>query len=49
MNTVLDLFKFLCIRKKWWLLPIALLLLMLGIVLYIAVSGPAGLFIYTLS
>ena len=49
MNAVLDFWKFLCLRKKWWLFPLAFLLLLIGLLLYFAVSGPAGLFIYTLS
>lgn len=45
-----ELFEFLLDNKKWWLLPIVLVLLVLGVV--VLVSGPAAApfapFIYTL-
>ncbi len=47
MNFLLQLWKFLKERKKWWLAPIIILLLILGIL--ILTSGTAiAPFIYTL-
>lgn len=42
-----DLWLFLRIRKKWWLLPILLLTVLLGIVLIFAQGSPLAPFIYT--
>jgi len=43
-----DFIKYLRVRKKWWLLPVILFVLILGILLIIGSSSPAGAFIYTL-
>jgi hypothetical protein len=48
MNFLNDLWGFLRIRKKYWLMPIILLLLMLGIVIVFAGSSAIAPFIYTL-
>jgi len=42
-----DLFAFLRIRKKWWLLPLILLIVLLGIILVFAQGSPLAPFIYT--
>jgi len=42
-----DLWMFLRIRKKWWLLPIILLIALLGIILVFAQGSPLAPFIYT--
>ncbi len=43
-----ELWLFLKVRKKWWLAPLLLSLLLLGIILFTAQgSGSAGPFIYT--
>jgi len=43
-----ELWRFMRARKKWWLLPILVLLVMLGILLVFAESSFLGPFIYTL-
>ena len=43
-----EFWDFLKVRKKWWLLPIAVLLVALGIVLVTAGNSSVGGFIYTL-
>ncbi len=40
--------EFLKVRKKWWLGPIVLMLLLLGILLIATSSSPLAPFIYTL-
>ena len=40
--------EFLKVRKKWWLGPIIIMLLLLGMLLITASSTPLAPFIYTL-
>jgi hypothetical protein len=40
--------EFLRVRKKWWLAPILLTLLLLGLILYTAQSSVVAPFIYTI-
>ncbi len=42
-----ELWAFLRIRKKWWLLPILLLIVMLGLLLVFAQGSALAPFIYT--
>ena len=42
-----DIWMFLRIRKKWWLLPILLFTVFLGFVLVFAQGSPLAPFIYT--
>jgi hypothetical protein len=42
-----DLWGFLCESKKWWLLPILIVLLLLGFLIFLSGTGLAP-FIYTL-
>lgn len=42
-----DLWLFLRIRKKWWLLPLVFLIVLLGIILVFAQGSPLAPFIYT--
>ena len=46
MSMAREMWGFLRVRKKFWLLPLILLLLLLGVVL--TISGPFAPFIYTL-
>jgi len=47
-SIVKEFWSFLKVRKKWWLTPIVLFLLMLGVIL-VAAKGPAlAPFIYSL-
>ena len=47
VGIVAEFFDFLKYNKKWWLLPIMAVLLVLGLVVYMG-SGFAAPFIYTL-
>jgi hypothetical protein len=42
-----ELWSFLRVRKKWWLLPIILVLLVVGMLLVIAQGSVLAPFIYT--
>jgi hypothetical protein len=46
-SLVTEFWAFLRHNKKWWLLPIVAVSLLLGLLIYLA-SGPAAPFIYTL-
>jgi hypothetical protein len=43
-----DLWRFMRVRKKWWLLPMILLLVILGLILVFAQASPLAPFIYTI-
>ncbi len=43
-----DLWRFLKVRKKFWLLPIILIMIMLGALLVLAQGSAIAPFIYTL-
>lgn len=42
-----ELWSFLRVRKKWWLLPIILVLMVVGLLLVIAQGSVLAPFIYT--
>ena len=42
-----ELWGFLCQNKKWWLLPVLIMLLILGLLIFLSGTGLAP-FIYTL-
>lgn len=46
MDFLIDLFDFLKSQKKWWLIPIILALLALGLLLLFAESSAVATFIY---
>jgi hypothetical protein len=46
-NLVSELFHFLFHSKKWWLTPIIIILLLLGLIAFLSGTGAAP-FIYTL-
>ncbi|MBU0683345.1 MAG: hypothetical protein KJ864_03550 [Candidatus Omnitrophica bacterium] len=48
MSIIKELWDFLKIRKKWWLLPLIIVLLLLGIILIFTESSALAPFIYTL-
>ncbi|HPR00893.1 MAG: hypothetical protein H6561_09535 [Lewinellaceae bacterium] len=48
MESIIDLFRFLQARKKYWLIPIIVLLLLLGLFIVIGGSGPLAPFIYSI-
>ena len=43
-----EVFAFLWMNKKWWLIPMVALLLLMGLVLVFASASGIGPFIYTL-
>ena len=48
MSRFADLFEFLKVRKKWWLTPIILFLLLLGLLLVVTQGSALAPFLYTL-
>ena len=46
MEFLSDIVKFLLERKKWWLVPIILALLMLGLLMIFAESSAVAPFVY---
>lgn len=47
LDFLIDLWKFLKIRKKFWLLPIIIILLLLAVFLVIAQNAVIAPFVYT--
>lgn len=43
-----DLWAFMKERKKWWLLPIVIMLVIVGILIFVAQSSSLSPFIYAL-
>lgn len=43
-----DIWNFMKERKKWWLLPIVIILVLVGILIVIGQSSPLSPFIYAL-
>lgn len=43
-----EFWDFLKVRKRWWLTPIIVMLLLLGILIFFAQSSAVAPFIYTL-
>ena len=43
-----ELWDFLKVRKKWWLLPLVIMLLLLGLLVIFTESSAVAPFIYTL-
>jgi uncharacterized protein DUF5989 len=48
LSIIKEFLYFLKTRKKWWILPIVALLLMLGVILVAAKSSALAPFIYSL-
>ena len=42
-----ELWRFMRMRKKWWLFPIILIIVLLGLILIFAQTSPLAPFIYT--
>ena len=48
MSFVLEFFSFLRARKKYWLLPVLVLMVLAGVLIILAQSSAVAPFIYTL-
>ncbi|MFX0197129.1 MAG: DUF5989 family protein [Candidatus Hodarchaeota archaeon] len=48
LSTILEFWDFLKVRKKWWLAPIVIFLLLLGALIIFAEGSALAPFIYTL-
>lgn len=48
METLKDLWKFIKARKKFWLVPVILILIILGIIIVFGGASAIAPFIYTL-
>ena len=48
MEFLRDLWNFMKERRKWWLFPIIVILLLIGALIIFAESSAVGSFIYTL-
>ncbi len=48
MDFLKDLFGFLWERKAWWITPIVLVLLLIGVLLALGSTAGVGPFVYTL-
>ena len=48
MSLLRELWKFMRVRKKFWLLPILIILLLLGALLVLGQSSAVAPFIYTI-
>ncbi|MEP6699264.1 MAG: DUF5989 family protein [Verrucomicrobiota bacterium] len=48
LSIVREFWRFLRVRKKWWLAPIVLLLLTLGLILVVTEGSALAPFIYSL-
>lgn len=47
-RVILDLWGFLMANKKWWIAPIIILFLLLGMLIFFSQSSAVAPFIYTL-
>lgn len=48
MGTILELIRFLGVRKKYWLLPLVAILVLIGGILVLAQGTVVAPFVYTL-
>lgn len=48
MSLVKELWAFMRVRKKWWLAPVLIVLLLVGTLLVFAQGSALGPFIYTI-
>ena len=48
MSFLKELWKFIRVRKKFWLAPIILIMLLIGSILILAQGSPVAPFIYTM-
>lgn len=48
MKLVIEIWQFLKERKKWWLIPMVIVLLLIGILIGLTGGSAMGPFLYTL-
>ena len=48
MSILIELWDFMKVRKRWWLAPIVIVLLLLGLLIIFTESSAVAPFIYTL-
>jgi hypothetical protein len=48
LSIINEFWQFLRVRKKWWLAPIIIVLLLLGILIFLSQGSAVAPFIYTL-
>ena len=48
MSFIKELWEFMCVRKKFWLLPIVLMMALLGGVVFFTQGSAVAPFVYTL-
>jgi len=48
LNTVIQLFKLIIEKKSWWLIPIVIIFLFLGLIIILTQGSALSPFIYTL-
>ncbi len=47
MNFLMEMFRFLKVKRKLWLIPVLIIMIILGALLYFAQNSVVGPFIYT--
>ena len=47
-SLLVELWKFMSVRKKWWLLPIIIMLVLVGILIIFGQSSAVSPFVYAL-
>jgi hypothetical protein len=48
LSIVKELFEFLFSKKKYWLIPVIIVLLLIGLIIIMAEGSAIGAFIYTI-
>jgi hypothetical protein len=48
MDTLKDIWRFLVARKKWWLAPLIIVLIIVGLLIILGSTSALAPFIYTL-
>jgi hypothetical protein len=48
LSILREFWSFLRVRKKWWLAPVVIILVLLGLILVLTEGSALALFIYTL-
>jgi len=48
MDFLRDLWKYMKVRKKWWLIPLILILVLFGVIIVLSSGSAIAPFIYTL-